>query len=373
MADLVLSCRDRASFCSSVWSSWTGAPFDLHLVAEDGVVGAHSAMILSQSRQLADIVKALPNTTGPTQVLLPGTCAKAVAAVKELICTGSCLLGEAIIPEVLNAVGLLGIKLSMEGLCIENGAIIIPPLNIQNCGDIEEVTASDVRKSHEKISTVSIKTESDDLLSLGTASSPICLDNLKSSCKRSCEEIPGGSPNSQTKEKLAKNNKKKEKVVKKKSPITILQAAYIEEKKRQCEFCPKSFCQEEHLDQHIENVHTTHQCEFCAKKFSRREPLCEHLRAAHNVVILPFRCELCSVTFGKKKVFDRHIQIFHPTELHECKDCQKRFNERDHLAQHIKAAHPKERSHACKHCLTTFSSKSALKAHKKKKHGQSTF
>ena len=34
MADLVLSCRDRASFCSSVWSSWTSAPFDLHLVAE---------------------------------------------------------------------------------------------------------------------------------------------------------------------------------------------------------------------------------------------------------------------------------------------------------------------------------------------------
>ena len=34
MADLVLSCRDRASFCSSVWSSWTSAPFDLNLVAE---------------------------------------------------------------------------------------------------------------------------------------------------------------------------------------------------------------------------------------------------------------------------------------------------------------------------------------------------
>ena len=85
MADLVLSCRDRASFCSSVWSSWTSAPFDLHLVAEvcmkswylcllnvffeDGVVGAHSTMILPQSRQLAAIVKALPYTTGPTQVV----------------------------------------------------------------------------------------------------------------------------------------------------------------------------------------------------------------------------------------------------------------------------------------------------------------
>jgi len=151
MAELVLSCRDRASFCSSVWSSWTSAPFDLNLVAEDGVVGAHSAMVLSQSHQLAAIVKALPYSIGPTQVLLPGTSVKAVAAAKELICTGSCLLGEAIIPEVLNAVGLLGIKLSMERLCFENGAIIVPSLNIQNSGDIEEVTASDVRKSHEKV------------------------------------------------------------------------------------------------------------------------------------------------------------------------------------------------------------------------------
>ena len=79
-------------------------------------------MIFSQSRQLAAIAKALPYTSGPTQViikranpfiafkvvlvaldlscffdfqvLLPGTSVKAVAAAKELICTGSCLLGE---------------------------------------------------------------------------------------------------------------------------------------------------------------------------------------------------------------------------------------------------------------------------------------
>ena len=94
-------------------------------IFEDGVVGAHGAMTLSQSRQLAAIVKALPYTSGPTQViikranpflafkvvlvaldlscffdfqvLLPGTSVKAVAAAKELICTGSCLLGEVVL------------------------------------------------------------------------------------------------------------------------------------------------------------------------------------------------------------------------------------------------------------------------------------
>ena len=281
---------------------------------------------------------------------------------------------QAIIPEVLNAVGLLGIKLSMERLYFENGATIVPSLNIQNSGDIQDATACDVRKSHEKIRTPSIKTESDDLLFLETASSPICIDNPKSSGKTSYGEIPGGSPNSQTKEEHFKNNEEKEKVVKKKSPITILQAAHIEENTHQCEYCPRSFRQKEHLHHHIENVHKTHQCEFCAKKFSRREPLCQHLKVAHDGGIPPpFRCELCSVTFGKKKVYERHIQIFHPTKLHECKDCQKRFKEKGHLAQHIKAAHPKEKKHVCDRCVIAFFSRSALKAHTEIKHAQFTF
>ena len=144
---------------------------------------------------------------------------------------------QAIIPEVLNAVGLLGIKLPMERLCFENGATA--PLKIQSYRDIEEVRASSVRESHEKISAASIKTENDDPLSLETASS-------------------------QTKEKLTKN-KKKEKVVKKKSPTTLLQATHKEEKTHQCKLCPKNFSQKERLEEHIENVHTTLQCEFCAE------------------------------------------------------------------------------------------------------------
>ena len=143
----------------------------------------------------------------------------------------------------------------MERLYFENVATIVPSLNIQNSGDIQDATACDVRKSHEKIRTPSIKTESDDLLFLETASSPICLDNPKSSGKSNYGVIPGGIPNFQTKEEHFKNNKEKEKVVKKKSPITILQAATIEENTHQCEFCPRSFRQKEHLHHHIGNVH----------------------------------------------------------------------------------------------------------------------
>ena len=88
---------------------------------------------------------------------------------------------KAIIPEVLKTLDVLGIKLSMERLCFENGATA--PLKIQR--DIEEVTSSGVRESPEKISAVSIKTENDDPLSLETASS-------------------------QTKEKITKKQKKEE-------------------------------------------------------------------------------------------------------------------------------------------------------------------
>ena len=79
------------------------------------------------------------------------------------------------------------------------------------------------------------------------------------------------------------------------------------------------------------------------------------------------------MTFGKKKVYERHIQIFHPTKLQECKDCQKRFKEKGHLAQHIKAAHPKEKKHVCDRCVIAFFSRSALKAHTEIKHAQFTF
>merc|ERR1719206_601541 len=179
-------------------------------------------MILPQSRQLAAIVKALPYTTGPTQFVLPGTNVEVVAAAKELICTGSCLLGEAIIPEVLKTLDVLGIKLSMEKLCFESGATL--SLNIHSCRDIE-VTDSGVRRSHEMISTASIKTEIDDPLSLETASSPLCLDNPKSSCQGSYCEISGESPNSQTNEKLTKNKKKK--VVRKKSSPNLLHMMHM--------------------------------------------------------------------------------------------------------------------------------------------------
>ena len=44
MADIVLSTSNRDSFCSSIWSCWAGAPFDLQLVAE---VSAHGDLLLN--------------------------------------------------------------------------------------------------------------------------------------------------------------------------------------------------------------------------------------------------------------------------------------------------------------------------------------
>ena len=246
---------------------------------------------------------------------------------------------------MLNTLDVLGIKLSMERLCFENGATA--PLKIQR--DIEEVTGSGVRESPEKISAASIKTENDDPLSLETASS-------------------------QTKEKLTKN-KKKEKVVKKKSPTTLLQATHKEEKTHQCKLCPKNFSRKERLEEHIENVHTIDQCEFCAKKFSRREKMCEHIKAVHNGGDLyhPFQCKHCSVIFGKKKVLEKHMMTFHSKEkLHGCNHCLKRFREESHLAEHMKASHSTDNRFPCKRCKWTCGqvTRGALKAHMRKAHNQ---
>ena len=78
MTSLVLAASNHASFNSSIWSAWAGAPHDLLLVTEvilgvvykqsivrssqDGMLEAHCGMLLPLSRHLAAIVLAQPDT-----------------------------------------------------------------------------------------------------------------------------------------------------------------------------------------------------------------------------------------------------------------------------------------------------------------------
>ena len=79
MTSLVLAASNHASFNSSIWSAWAGAPHDLLLVTEvildvihkqsivpssqdGGMLEAHCGMFLPLSHHLAAIVEALPDS-----------------------------------------------------------------------------------------------------------------------------------------------------------------------------------------------------------------------------------------------------------------------------------------------------------------------
>merc|ERR1719432_484156 len=120
MASIVLASSNHASFASSIWSDWARSPYDLLLVAEDGMIEAHSGMFFPMSRYLAAVVETLPFTGGPTQVVLTGTTIKAVSAVKELVYKGACCMDGLILPEILGTLGTLGIEVSNNSFKTES-------------------------------------------------------------------------------------------------------------------------------------------------------------------------------------------------------------------------------------------------------------
>jgi len=389
----VLSCRDRASFCSSIWSSWAMAPSDIHLVAENGVVGAHVGMILSQSRQLANIVKTLPYTTEPIHVVLTGVSIKAVTAAKDLICTGSCVLNEAMIPEVLQTVGILGIEVSGDSFCFENGAIIIPYLNRPTSGVDGEAIDGDVRGGQKKTCAADfIKTEdkSEDAESSCIEDAYLSTPRRLKKPKVAYHEISGKNTKAkdvfQVKEvapqmKMKKKKQKKElkKMIKEKRPTIPLRAAPIEEKIIDMKDCVKMLSQPNEAvpqKKHPLPLGMTPQCELCSKKFREMEDLNNHTKAVHEKRG-QYKCNLCSKMFVKKKDIEQQVGSVRPNKtLHECEQClRKRFNEEHNSAEQPKSEPSKKRkyglkgmNYVCDQCNINFARSSALKAHKMSKH-----
>jgi len=369
------------------------APSDLHLVAEDGVVGAHVGMILSQSRQLANIVKTLPYSADPIHVVLTGVSIKVVTAAKDLICTGSCVLDEAMISEVLQTVGILGIEVSAGSFYFENGAIIIPYLNRPTSavdGD------GDVREGQRKRCVDFIKTEDKSEDAEGSCIEDACHPTPRRLKKPKVAYHDDFGANAEAedvsqaeevapliKKKLTKKQKKElKKMMKEKRPTIPLQAAPIEEKIIDVKDYAKMLSQPNGAvpqKEHPLLLGMTPQCELCSKKFREMEDLNKHIKAVHEKRG-QYKCNLCSKMFVKKKDIEQQVGSVRPNKtLHECEQClRKRFNEERNSAEQPKSAPSKNRkynrrgmTYVCDQCNMNFASRSALKTHKMNKHKKS--
>ena len=82
-----------------------------------------------------------------------------------------------------------------------------------------------------------------------------------------------------------------------------------------CDFCEKSFFNEEILGLHIKSNHKTiiggcMKCEFCDKKYFLKNSLYVHVKMTHSNANL-YECDTCNKKFLQKLGLQRHKNAIH--------------------------------------------------------------
>ena len=179
-----------------------------------------------------------------------------------------------------------------------------------------------------------------------------------------------------------------------------------------CKFCYKIFLNKKCLDTHMNNKHGRFRCQICEKRFgseatfqkhavfhsvtqspfpctkcplryATKQGLQGHMRTAHRAV--PWRCSVCSITFGTPKRMIEHIQkqSHHSEENTEmlnnrkrlsvnkatflCNSCPKRYTTEELLQKHA-LYHDESRQFPCTKCTYRFNTKMNLHQHLSRRH-----
>ncbi|CAH1777317.1 unnamed protein product [Owenia fusiformis] len=122
-----------------------------------------------------------------------------------------------------------------------------------------------------------------------------------------------------------------------------------------CELCPKSYISQDSLSQHIYNSHE--------KPQTKPQPL----NKANGP---PFICPEpdCAMSFQLMYKFRRHYR-WHSGDLWTCTYCDKAFDEKHRMDQHMEAVHSNVLKYKCSDCARGFTTKSARAKHYKQTHG----
>jgi len=393
MSSVMLALTNHA-FTSSIWSGCAYAPCDLLLATEDGSVGAHCGMLLPMSRYLASAVEDR-SSTGPTQVVLMGASIKAVAAVKELVYTGTCHLDkvsqlEESVAEILETMRVLGIEVSTNSFSLETEL----PTSDNNQGSGQDVPGAEVKFEAKGDVLKNVKVEAgdyDQLMIRGRGENLGKVTFLSSGFEQIWkEEFKVRNPELTMKEEFCVEenvhiNKKaiacyvdgcKVELASIDSLKGHIRNVHKKTKPHQCNLCLKKFKKRHNLRRHIDDVHhklKSYQCEEagCAAKFKSKDWLNNHVRTVHwKERSHPCPQPGCSEKFGMKLNLKRHMMKVHNFEKpHSCveKNCGLRFEERRQLENHLRSVHGAKKL-ACdiENCTLTFLSTSGLNMHKKK-------
>ena len=132
---------------------------------------------------------------------------------------------------------------------------------------------------------------------------------------------------------------------------------------RKCDFCEKSFSDENVLGLHLKSIHKSiiegrKKCEFCDETFSNRstKDLKNHVISIHEEK--KFNCDDCNQSFSYRRSLINHVlQVHKNMKKIQCANCTKCFFNISNLKKHFLAIHEKVERINCSVCPKTFSKK----------------
>ncbi|CAH1716360.1 unnamed protein product [Chironomus riparius] len=88
-----------------------------------------------------------------------------------------------------------------------------------------------------------------------------------------------------------------------------------------------------HVDKH-ENPEKTFNCPICNQAFKSYNSMTLH-RAKHTSLSTTFMCSFCNKTFLDRRNYKIHLRLHTKEKLFHCDKCQRGFNRKEHLKNHL--------------------------------------
>ncbi|EGT35454.1 hypothetical protein CAEBREN_24765 [Caenorhabditis brenneri] len=110
---------------------------------------------------------------------------------------------------------------------------------------------------------------------------------------------------------------------------------HVDKEKKTCEACPTDHIQPHNIVQHY-RLHTNnvYACQQCGKR-GRRNYLRSHVRI--HTGERPFRCDICSKSFGDSSTLRRHRLIHTGEKKYQCPVCGRAIARKDNVKVHIRS------------------------------------
>lgn len=113
-------------------------------------------------------------------------------------------------------------------------------------------------------------------------------------------------------------------------------------------------------------------CTTCGKRFININRLKNHVRDKHPLVEAQHErsvCTVCGMEFARYYSLKKHREKHHKlaVEILTCDICQRVFNNRKCLVQHMKL-HSGQKPYKCRYCEMAFAQLAGKRGHERNKH-----